>query len=160
MRKIIVFTALILILIFVNWTIYQKETLLKSGKGIYLKLSPVDPRSLMEGDYMHLNFELTDKLNKITKNPGTVVLKLDKKGIATFKKLYKGGKLAPDEVIMKFKYKNRQSRLSSDAFFIEEGKSKKYSSAKYAYFKVSPDGTALLKDLADENMTFLSKTIH
>ena len=63
MRKIIAVIALVLILAGVNWSIYQKEQHLATGAVVYLKLRPVDPRSLMQGDYMRLGFELADKIS-------------------------------------------------------------------------------------------------
>ncbi|MFX7329222.1 GDYXXLXY domain-containing protein, partial [Acinetobacter baumannii] len=34
----------------------QKEMLLKEGQLVLLPLAPVDPRSLMQGDYMALRY--------------------------------------------------------------------------------------------------------
>ena len=39
-----------------NWSIAAKERLLVSGSTVYLELALVDPRSLMRGDYMALNY--------------------------------------------------------------------------------------------------------
>ena len=36
--------------------IWQREQLLGSGRVVILELAPVDPRSLMQGDYMALTF--------------------------------------------------------------------------------------------------------
>ena len=41
-----------------NAGIWQKETLIAEGKPIFVELGPVDPRSLMQGDYMRLAFRL------------------------------------------------------------------------------------------------------
>ncbi|EJS88355.1 hypothetical protein AAUPMB_10280 [Pasteurella multocida subsp. multocida str. Anand1_buffalo] len=44
-----------------NYTIHKYEDILTNGESIILKTAPVDPRSLMQGDYMTLNYEiLTD----------------------------------------------------------------------------------------------------
>src|SRR5690606_22795049 len=52
-------TGLVLVLTVVNVDIYRKESLLAEGKPVILQLRPVDPRSLMQGDYMALNFQVT-----------------------------------------------------------------------------------------------------
>ena len=39
-----------------NVAIYRNERLLASGETLYLELAPVDPRSLMQGDYMRLRY--------------------------------------------------------------------------------------------------------
>lgn len=38
--------------------IVGKERVLRHGDVLYLRLAPVDPRSLMQGDYMALNFSI------------------------------------------------------------------------------------------------------
>ena len=58
MRKKIAIGSLLIILALVNWSIAEKEKHLAEGKVVYLKLAPVDPRSLMQGDYMALRFRL------------------------------------------------------------------------------------------------------
>ena len=50
----IILINLILLLVYFNGSILSKEDLLKNGKLILLELAPVDPRSLMQGDYMSL----------------------------------------------------------------------------------------------------------
>ena len=47
-----------------NAGIWQKETLIANGRPIYIELAPVDPRSLMQGDYMALAFPLPEDLRR------------------------------------------------------------------------------------------------
>ena len=42
----------------VNTGIYQAERTLSQGEVVYLELAPVDPRSLIQGDYMALDYAL------------------------------------------------------------------------------------------------------
>ena len=53
--RILIIVNLILLLGYFNWSVYQKEQTLKDGQLVLLQLAPVDPRSLMQGDYMRLN---------------------------------------------------------------------------------------------------------
>ena len=48
--------GLALVLAVANGSIWQREQLLGSGRVVILELAPVDPRSLMQGDYMALTF--------------------------------------------------------------------------------------------------------
>ena len=58
MRKYMVLIIGLFILGAVNVSIWHKEQLLANGKTVFLALAPVDPRSLMQGDYMALRFKL------------------------------------------------------------------------------------------------------
>ena len=63
----VILVGLVLILGLANYNIWNKERILSDGKAIVLALAPVDPRSLMQGDYMSLNFQVAreaDRLNR------------------------------------------------------------------------------------------------
>ncbi|MEG0482553.1 MAG: GDYXXLXY domain-containing protein [Acinetobacter sp.] len=49
--------ALFSILVFLGM-IFKNELHLKNSESIYVRLQPVDPRSILQGDYMVLNYEL------------------------------------------------------------------------------------------------------
>ena len=55
--RILIIANLILLLGYFNWSVYQKEQTLKEGQLVLLQLAPVDPRSLMQGDYMGLTIK-------------------------------------------------------------------------------------------------------
>ena len=55
--SILIIANLVLLLVYFNWSVYQKEQTLKEGQLVLLQLAPVDPRSLMQGDYMRLNYK-------------------------------------------------------------------------------------------------------
>jgi uncharacterized membrane-anchored protein len=54
--------GLMLILVVVNVSIARYERILASGTRVVLALAPVDPRSLMQGDYMALRFDVAEQL--------------------------------------------------------------------------------------------------
>ena len=54
--RILIITNLLLLLGYLNWSIYQKEQTLRDGQLVLFELAPVDPRSLMQGDYMSLRY--------------------------------------------------------------------------------------------------------
>ena len=106
MLKKIALVSLIIILVLINWSIASKEKHLAEGKIVYLNLAPVDPRSLMQGDYMALRFRLADEVynalpkrkdsrrwrHNVTASDGYVVVSLDARNIGSFKNL--SGKLS------------------------------------------------------------------
>lgn len=54
--QILIIINLLLLLGYFNWSIYQKEQTLRDGQLVLFELAPVDPRSLMQGDYMNLRY--------------------------------------------------------------------------------------------------------
>ena len=76
---------LILLLVMFNLSIISKEKILKEGKLVLLKLAPVDPRSLMQGDYLSLRYEISENVfkkydsNNAIPKRGYCVVRLDSK---------------------------------------------------------------------------------
>ena len=81
MRSAIAIVACVASLGLVNYSIAQKERLLASGAVVFLELAPVDPRSLMQGDYMALRFAIADQIS--TDSSGSAALRVDPRGVAT-----------------------------------------------------------------------------
>ncbi|MFZ2755004.1 MAG: GDYXXLXY domain-containing protein [Lysobacteraceae bacterium] len=61
-RLILLWGGLLLALVVVNHGIVQRERILSDGRVLLLELQPVDPRSLMQGDYMALRFAVVDDI--------------------------------------------------------------------------------------------------
>jgi len=47
-----------------NYKVQQFEDVLATGKPVVLKIAPVDPRSLMQGDYMVLNYAILSEIQQ------------------------------------------------------------------------------------------------
>ena len=77
--RILIIANLILLLGYFNWSVYKKEQTLKDGQLILLQLAPVDPRSLMQGDYMRLSYKeaSSDLLDQQTAIRGYAILQID-----------------------------------------------------------------------------------
>ena len=58
MRRLLVFIIAVVVLGVVNFEIYKKEQLLAEGMTVFLELMPRDPRSIMQGDYMVLRYNI------------------------------------------------------------------------------------------------------
>ncbi|MFT5706078.1 MAG: putative membrane-anchored protein [Oceanospirillaceae bacterium] len=158
----------IVIAALLNFTIYQREALLSDGQVVLLKLAPVDPRSLMQGDYMRLRFDIESTLLKKSTSKkdrgmnvlddadqGLFVVKLDKNSVASYQSIYQGQALAENQIKMQFRIRNRKVRLATHAFFFEEGSADLYSKALYGEFRVAENGELLLNSLRDKQFKTL-----
>lgn len=162
MRKLIAVLAGLIILLVVNITIYQRETLLSEGRVVLLELAPVDPRSLMQGDYMALRFKVaTDAFPgwnvKRPYTDGYLVIVVDERGIASFKRLADNTPLAGNEAMLQYRIRNNQVKFATNAFFFEEGSGEQYQKARYGEFRVSPEGEMLLTHLRGVDLSILGK---
>lgn len=61
-RSILLWGGLLLALVVANHGILQRERILSDGRVLLLELQPVDPRSIMQGDYMALRFAVVDDI--------------------------------------------------------------------------------------------------
>lgn len=153
--KILLPLGAIIIFGFVNWQIVAKERLRAGGQPIFLELAPIDPRSLMQGDYMALNFRVArDIQNKVSPEagPGLAVLRLNDNRVGDFVRVHAGETLAPNEVRLRFKFRNGTPWLGTNAFFFHEGQEQRYRGARFGEFRVNADGDAMLVGLCDENV--------
>jgi uncharacterized membrane-anchored protein len=151
MRKAVLLLAGLVILAFVNFGIYQRERLLTEGRIVLLRLSPVDPRSLIQGDYMRLNFEVADQafpaVASAPKSDGHVVVLLDPQGIGRFRRFGDGRPLAPGEIALRYRVRGGRANFATDAYFFEEGRAGDYAAAAYGEFRVGGDGDMILTGL-------------
>jgi uncharacterized membrane-anchored protein len=151
MRKAILIVAGLVVLAFVNFGIYQRERLLTDGTTVFLRLSPVDPRSLIQGDYMRLNFEVADQAfpaaASTPKADGHIVVLLDPRGIGRFGRFGDGRPPAPGEVALRYRIRDGRPNFATNAFFFEEGRADHYAAAAFGEFRVGADGDMILTGL-------------
>lgn len=154
MRKAIALLAGLAILAFVNWGIWQREQLVTEGRVVLLKLAPVDPRSLMQGDYMRLNFDVEGQAFPFTRThalaDGRIVVAVDGNGVGTFRRFDDGKPLVPGEAALRYRVRAGRPNFATNAFFFEEGSADVYANAEYGEFRVAPDGEMILTGLRDE----------
>lgn len=148
MRKSIVVLAGAILLAAVNFTIYAREQLLEHGRVVLLETAPVDPRSLMQGDYMALRFKVAGDAFprgdfKDIKD-GHIVVALDERGVGSFKRFADATPLAANEALLRYRIRNQQPKFATNAFFFQEGQADRYQSARYGEFRVADDGEMIL----------------
>ena len=148
----------LLTLVVANGAIWQKENLIAHGTKVFVPLAPVDPRSLMQGDYMRLNFVA---INDTTLPPLAdlggkrphMVVKLDARGVANGVRLHQeDAALAVDEMLIELTPKEGRWVMVTDAWFFKEGDAALWQTAKFGEFRVLPDGRALLVGMADADL--------
>lgn len=158
MRKTIAIVAGLAVLGLANFSIYSRERLLADGRIALLELAPVDPRSLMQGDYMALRFRASDDAfgrRKEGLGDGRIVLQVDERGVAKFKRFDDGTPLATDELRIRYRVRADQVKFATNAFFFQEGHAKFYERARYGEFRVAPDGECLLTGMRGEKLEHL-----
>ena len=159
MRRLVIALAGVLILIVANVGIYQKQQLIESGRVVLLELAPVDPRSLMQGDYMALRFRLADEafrsVDKSSLANGRLVLTVDERDVGRFSRFDSGEPLGPGEVVIRYRVRDNTPRFATNAFFFEEGTADAYARARFGEFRVSPSGDAILTRMRGEKLEVL-----
>lgn len=152
MRKAVALIACAVALGVVNYSIAQKERLLAGGAVVLLELAPVDPRSLMQGDYMALRFSVARSVPLDGPTDGQIVAALDERRIAAFRRLHDGKPLAGNEILLRYRVRNREVKFATNAFFFQEGTAQRYEPARFGEFRVAPDGELLLTMLRDKDL--------
>jgi uncharacterized membrane-anchored protein len=140
--------------------ILEKERAIDSGRKVYIELVPVDPRSLMQGDYMALRFKLPDTVETrrgVVRSAGGTKPRasahVDDRDIATIHTVTTTPvTAAANEVVINLIAKRGGWIVGTDAFFFREGTGQVYAKAKYGEFRVTAAGMAILVGLADADL--------
>lgn len=153
MRNIVFIAASLVILCAFNWSIFEKETLRQNGETVLLELAPVDPRSLMQGDYMQLNYKITADMGWVAHTTGTLkrgymVIVPDQDGVGKFVRIDNGKPLGENERLLRYHVDGGRFRLVPDSFMFQEGLRMTYQPAKYGVFKFDKSGNRVLIGLA------------
>ncbi len=159
--RLLVGGALLLVLGGVNFAVWQRETLLTDGRAVLLELAPVDPRSLMQGDYMALRFAVAQKLRPlggeaVAESDGYVVVKRDDRNVGVFDRIYRDDEtLAANESRIRYRLRSHDVRIVTNAWFFKEGTASDYAGARYGELRVADNGDALLVGMRDKDLKLL-----
>lgn len=175
MRKTGIFLVLLLLLAGINHSIWRTEQVLEHGQEVILELAPVDPRSLMQGDYMALRFALGTEVQRAlreqrgarqdTPNDGSmppltgqVVVAPDARGVARFVALDSVQMLTTGQLRLEYRLRHGSVQFATNAFFFQEGSGQQYEAARYGLFRVSESGQPYLTHMLDEKLETIGKT--
>ncbi len=162
-RRAGIVLGLVLVLAVGNLAVARFERVIHEGQPLVLALAPVDPRSLMQGDYMVLRFEASAQIDEAVdfvadaadgataRRPGYALFRAPTpeapaQWVGLLDTL---GPLQPGEVAVRLSYGRDGPRFGTDAFFFEEGKGEHFAAARFGEFRVDAAGTAILVGLRD-----------
>lgn len=168
LRNLGILIGLALVLGTIGWNVHENEAILAEGQVVRLMLAPVDPRSLLQGDYMALNYEVHNQLRGARAHDDAyLVVAPDAQGVARFvRSQAQPEPLGAGEVALRYRVREGAGRfgirgdnvrLATNAFFFEEGTGKRYEKAKYGEFRVSPAGEPRLVALLDADLNRLGE---
>lgn len=151
----------LLVLGTLNWAWAGKAWIIEQGREVLVPLAPLDPRSLMQGDYMALRFALADQIEHeralaaAPSDPegaahegafGRAPVKLDARGVVAL-----DWNNPQPELVLRYRLRHGRVWLGTNAFFFEEGEAERFNPARFGVFRVDPrSGEAVLVALADE----------
>lgn len=172
-KPLVALAVVLLILIPLNYKVQQFEDVLATGKPVVLKIAPVDPRSLIQGDYMALSYAILNDIRanlnesedgvilaKEKKHPSKVyaLIHQDEQGVATLCRvedsLPNDFKDCVANVYLPVNNFKWLPELPSQEYFFAEGKGQYYAQAEYAEYRFK-DGILLLARLLDKDLKAL-----
>lgn len=138
------------------FSVVKMENIKGKGKELYLKLAPVDPRSLMQGDYMTLSFDLDNQIGSVRRLREDYDFPYKYVVVSQDSCKYLRGQNEPtpcedNEVAIKLAPKDYWHSLPTKSYFFQEGTEQKYSNSEYARVKVDEYGNFVIVALCDEN---------
>ena len=167
LKLFIISANMVLVLLFFGFNIVKNEKVLSEGEIVLLELRPVDPRSLMQGDYMTLRFEVCNHIYGLEAESNKFcVVRLDDDRVAHFVSLTNDAAVAlrEDELLLRYSLEKNSwgekfYTIGSNSYFFQEGTAIKYETAKYGMLKVVTKGeligTCSLVGLCDENKNLI-----
>ena len=158
-RQLAIAAAVLLILAVSALTVWRFEQTLASGQTLIFELAPVDPRSIMQGDYMALAYAIDRELPDDAGKFKYVWFSLSDQGIANLHSL--SNDLPQQQGLIGVLLRQRDGIYSvgPNGFFFAEGTAAAYEAARYGQFKVDSNGKALLTALLDEELQLLGENL-
>lgn len=155
LSSIVIFTSIIV----------KNEYHLNNAQSVYVSLQPVDPRSILQGDYMALNYDLgledvyEEQIDNQAQVKSYVQLDSQNRVIKTrFDTQQIVGQLSKPVPLILKNPDNLLDRLypAANSFLFAEGLEPCYRNAQYAHLSVTANGQTLLLGLVDENLKSLN----
>lgn len=150
--------CLLATLAFVAYSVLTRERTLRDGELVLLRLVPVDPRSLLQGDYMRLRYAIEQDADP-TPRRGYLVLSVDENRVGHYVRLQaERDPLKSGEHLLRFGRRGAGAgevgRLSvgAESYFFQEGEGDKYARAKYCGLRLDGKGGSVLVGLWDEDL--------
>ncbi len=157
MKKLLVVLNLILLIVVFGYSVIKEENNLKKNT-FYIKTSPVDPRSLIQGDYMVLNYNITDsaRIEAVNIRKGYIRIKINDLKIAEFIRVDK--EYVPpsnNEISIQFQKNSSNIDIGVNSYLFQEGTGNKFQMAQYAEVIELKNGKLRLKSLLDKDFKII-----
>ena len=178
MKKILIVVNIVLLFVITGFFAQKEESYKKLDSYFYLERRPVDPRSLLQGDYMTLNYDILDQTTEFiyqnksydyyeeerkeeTKEQkekrelaeakkAYIAIRLDGNKVAKFVKLTKEKTDEKDLLFVAYKSDGYNVDINANSYLFQEGTWDKYENARYAKV-VLVDNKLRLIDLRDKD---------
>ncbi|AKS38198.1 membrane protein [Anoxybacillus gonensis] len=151
------FVIIMLQVAFITYVTFDKEQHLQYGQRIKLQLEPVDPRSLIQGDYVRLQYEISTIEGMNEWGKAQVILRKDETGVHRFVGVYSlNGKprnstmYQEGDVLVNGHIYGNTIIYGIETYFVPEktgGEIQRH--ARFAYVRVSKTGDALLEKVSE-----------
>ncbi|WP_343071678.1 GDYXXLXY domain-containing protein [Brevibacillus choshinensis] len=160
-KRLALLTIIVLQFALLGYQIWGSETILSQGRSIKLELAPVDPRSLLQGDYVQLRYTISTLDNEKIPDPDgkvRVVLRPEQNGLYEYSGYYeqdgvwnKAYQAQPDDVILNgHAIGSDRVEYGIESYFVPEGTGREVErKAKFAQVRVGKKGDALLEALSE-----------
>lgn len=158
-QRLAIGAALLIILLIAAATIWRFEQTLSSGQNVILPLAPVDPRSIMQGDFMALAYAVDRQLPDDAGKFKYIWLSLSEQGVASLHSLNNDLPQQQGLIGMLLRQRDGIYSVGPNGFFFAEGTAAIFDAARYGQFKVDSSGKALLIGLLDENLQLLGVNV-
>ncbi|HSN32939.1 MAG TPA: GDYXXLXY domain-containing protein [Ideonella sp.] len=139
------------------YAVRDNERILAEGRVVLVHLAPVDPRSLMQGDYMALRYAIDNEILRSDGEGRYAHLAVDAEGRASLVGLGDDRPGDPALVAMKLRSRDGRETVGPNAFFFQEGHAADFSRAQWGEFRVDVGGKALLTHLRDAELVRLGE---
>jgi uncharacterized membrane-anchored protein len=156
LHRLAIAGAVLFILAVAANAIWQFEKTLKTGLLVTIELAPVDPRSIMQGDYMALAFAIDRVLTDDATHYKYAWLNIDADQLTSLHSLSNNLTAEPNVIAVLLRQHNGRPSIGPNGFFFAEGTGAIYEQARYGQFRIDAHGKALLVSLLDENLQLLA----
>lgn len=157
MKKILVVLNFLLLMIAFGYLVIKEEKNLKE-KTFYIKTVPVDPRSLIQGDYMILNYDITESARAEARNlrKGYIRVRINNLKVAEFIKVNKEYLPSVDnELSIQFHQNDSTMDIGVNSYLFQEGTGNRFQRAQYAEVIELKSGKLRLKYLLDKDFNII-----
>ena len=174
-KKILLIVNVIILFVITGFSATKEESYKKLDSYFYLELAPVDPRSLLQGDYMTLNYDITDKARDFIYDNRTyiydgeneveeirelrkladakkayIAVRLDKNRVARYVKITKEKTDEKGLLFIAYKTDGFNVDINANSYLFQEGTGDKYQNARYSKVVLVGDNLRLI-DLRDKD---------